>query len=129
MMLEFQSRIQTVETQAFHFLHDILHTAWRALMAVFIAAPLAALLAAGITEITAAIITHRFFGSVAANAYALGIALVVGYAVALTSLVIECLRGATAVAKWIRNELSEEIDPPRHPQQAPLPSVEQPTRR
>lgn len=98
-----------VQADALHFLQDLLRTSLRALLGVFISAPLAALAAAGATEVVAGVVDHHFFGSMVAHAYALFFALITGYAVALTYGVVECIRGAIAISRWVGRKVEQEV--------------------
>lgn len=94
-----------MQVQALHFVRDILQTVLRAVLVTFISAPIAALAVAGITEAVAAIVTHHFPGSSDTHILAIVLALVFGYAVALTYAVVECVRGAIYVGERLERDI------------------------
>jgi|GEM_PF-3458768 len=96
------------QNQSVRFIEDTLRTVLRAVLAVFLSAPIAGLITAGVVEAIGSLSTHLFPAPTPIHLLALVFALVVGYAVALTYAVVESVIGATRIAKMLERDVLQE---------------------
>lgn len=97
-----------MEIKALQVIEHTLRTVLRAVRSIFLSAPIAAVVAGGLTEGGSALLSHQFPGSFLTHALAILIAIVTGYAVALTYAVVESVRGAVRIGELLERDVFQQ---------------------
>jgi hypothetical protein len=93
-----------MQLQGVQLVEHTLRTILRAVLAIFLSAPAAGLVAGAITEGVSFALTGQFPGTMLTHVLAALFTIVVGYAAALTYAVVESVRGAIRIAQFLESD-------------------------
>jgi hypothetical protein len=97
-----------MQNNLLHVLHSLLNTVLRAVLTIFLSAPIAGIVAAGVVEGISGLLTHQL-PTLTTNLLALAFAFVVGYASALTLAVRESVKGGLFLARMVEHDFAKEF--------------------